>query len=179
MTFFEFDHFILEAMTGSVLTRLRVSATVRSSSRLQPLGFYSPNWAECPSAPVDQVWWIESASSCMQYRDFYSTCARTFVPKTVRHRFHNDSSCHCHREEVHSNMSPQERLKSWIDTLDDPELLEVLDDIRRSRTDSDWWTTLTETDILSVQKGLSDLDCSRTVNTRHLLSKLRDATPKS
>ena len=70
-------------------------------------------------------------------------------------------------------MSPQERLKTWIDTLDDPELLEVLDDIRRSRTDSDWWTSLTETDIESVQKGLSDLDCSRTVDTGNLLSELR------
>lgn len=76
-------------------------------------------------------------------------------------------------------MSPQERLKSWIDTLDDPELLEVLDDIRRSRTDSDWWTSLTETDIVSVQKGLSDLDCSRIVSTQHLLSELRNAKAKS
>jgi hypothetical protein len=75
-------------------------------------------------------------------------------------------------------MSPQERLKTWIDTLDDPELLEVLDDIRRSRTDSDWWTSLTETDIESVQKGLSDLDCSRTVDTGHLLSELRNAKAK-
>jgi hypothetical protein len=76
-------------------------------------------------------------------------------------------------------MSPHERLKSWIDTLDDSELLEALDDIRRSASDSDWWTSLTETDIASVRKGLSDLDCSRIVSTQHLLSELRNVSSKS
>jgi hypothetical protein len=44
-----------------------------------------------------------------------------------------------------------------------------------SRNESDWWLELTEADIASVQKGLSDLDCARTMNTEQLLSKLRDA----
>jgi len=100
------------------------------------------------------------------------------VQSVILHRFRNDSSCRSPSQEIHSDMSHHERLKSWIDTLDDSELLEALDDIRRSASDSDWWTSLTETDIASVRNGLSDLDCSRIVSTQHLLSELRDAPKK-
>ena len=48
-------------------------------------------------------------------------------------------------------------LIQWLTTLDDSSLIQKILDLRKNQT-KDWWTELSEAEMISIEKGISDAD---------------------
>ena len=54
-------------------------------------------------------------------------------------------------------------LIAWIEQLSDVNMLTVLDGLRSSKSDNDWWDNLTENQKQHINEGLNDVENGRVV----------------
>ena len=69
----------------------------------------------------------------------------------------------------------RQELIEWISSLDDSKLLNLLNSIKlsNSNTDKDWWDELTPSQKENIEIGLKDLEESRTITSRKFWNRLR------
>jgi len=62
-------------------------------------------------------------------------------------------------EEIKSN------LIEWIKQLSDPDMLNLLESLRLSTTEGDWWEELTEVQKQQINEGLEDAENGRVISS--------------
>jgi hypothetical protein len=65
-------------------------------------------------------------------------------------------------------------LIAWIEQLSDTNMLTVLDGLRNSRTNKDWWDDLTEGQQRQINEGLEDAENGRIVSSVAFWEKLKN-----
>jgi ABC-type Mn2+/Zn2+ transport system ATPase subunit len=65
-------------------------------------------------------------------------------------------------------------LIAWIEQLSDVNMLTVLDGLRSSKSDNDWWDNLTENQKQHINEGLNDVENGRVVSSEVFWDKLRN-----
>ena len=66
-------------------------------------------------------------------------------------------------------------LIAWIEQLSDTNMLSFLESLKDSKSDKDWWDTLTEGEIRHINEGIADADNGRMISSEELWKKLKDA----
>ncbi|MCQ6960075.1 hypothetical protein [Mucilaginibacter aquariorum] len=66
-------------------------------------------------------------------------------------------------------------LIAWIEQLSDTNMLSFLESLKDSKSDKDWWDTLTEDEIRHINEGIVDADNGRMIPSEELWKKLKDA----
>jgi hypothetical protein len=51
-------------------------------------------------------------------------------------------------------------LIQWLTTLDDKSLIQKIIDLRKNQT-KDWWNDISDTEKISLKKGISDADAGK------------------
>lgn len=69
----------------------------------------------------------------------------------------------------------RQELIEWINSLDDSKLLNLLNSIKLSNTNSnkDWWDELTPSQKENIEIGLKDLEEGRTITSKEFWNRLR------
>ena len=69
----------------------------------------------------------------------------------------------------------RQELIEWINSLDDSKLLNLLNSIKLSNTNTnkDWWDELTPSQKENIEIGLKDLEEGRTITSREFWNRLR------
>jgi hypothetical protein len=65
-------------------------------------------------------------------------------------------------------------LIAWIEQLSDVNMLTLLDGLRSSKSDNEWWDNLTENQKQHINEGLNDVENGRVVSSETFWSKLRN-----
>ncbi|MGZ3753468.1 MAG: hypothetical protein ACXVA2_16245 [Mucilaginibacter sp.] len=65
-------------------------------------------------------------------------------------------------------------LIAWIEQLSDINMLTVLDGLRNSRSDKDWWDNLTENQKQRINEGLFDAENGHVVSSSVFWDKLKN-----
>lgn len=65
-------------------------------------------------------------------------------------------------------------LIAWIEQLSDINMLNVLDGLRNSKSDKDWWDGLNENQQQHINEGLSDAENGRVVSSSIFWHKLKN-----
>lgn len=65
-------------------------------------------------------------------------------------------------------------LIAWIEQLSDVNMLTVLDGLRNSRSDKDWWDDLNENQQQHITEGLNDAENGRVVSSEDFWNKLKN-----
>ncbi|MDN3551410.1 hypothetical protein [Mucilaginibacter aquaedulcis] len=66
-------------------------------------------------------------------------------------------------------------LIAWIEQLSDSNMLLVLDGLRNSKTDKDWWYDLSEAQKQHIDEGISDAESGRVISSNTFWNNLKDA----
>jgi predicted transcriptional regulator len=66
-------------------------------------------------------------------------------------------------------------LIAWIEQLSDSNMLSFLESLKNSRTETDWWDTLTLDQVRHINEGIADADNGRVVSSEEMWKKLKDA----
>jgi len=66
-------------------------------------------------------------------------------------------------------------LIAWIEQLSDTNMLSLLEGLKNSRSDKDWWDDLNDTQIANINQGLSDIENGRVMSSEDFWNKLKDA----
>ena len=66
-------------------------------------------------------------------------------------------------------------LIAWKEQLSDTNMLSFLESLKDSKSDKDWWDTLTEDEIRHINEGIADADNGRMISSEELWKKLKDA----
>lgn len=66
-------------------------------------------------------------------------------------------------------------LIAWIEQLSDVNMLSVLENLKNSKTNGDWWDELSESQKKSLNQGLKDIEAGRTVSSAEFWKRLKDA----
>ena len=66
-------------------------------------------------------------------------------------------------------------LIEWINGLSDVNLLSFLEGMRQSKTEGDWWNSLTDKQIMEIEKGLEDIEKGNVVSSADFWKKLKRA----
>ena len=69
----------------------------------------------------------------------------------------------------------RQELIEWINSLDDSKLLNLLNSIKLSNTNTnkDWWDELTPSQKENIEIGLKDLEEGRTITSKEFWNRLR------
>jgi hypothetical protein len=70
-------------------------------------------------------------------------------------------------EEIKSN------LIEWIKQLSDPDMLNLLESLRLSTTEGDWWEELTEVQKQQINEGLEDAENGRVISSEEFWRRLK------
>jgi predicted transcriptional regulator len=65
-------------------------------------------------------------------------------------------------------------LKAWIDQLSDTNMLLMLDGLRASKSDDDWWDNLSESQIQHINEGLADAENGRVLSSDEFWNRLKN-----
>jgi hypothetical protein len=65
-------------------------------------------------------------------------------------------------------------LIAWIEQLSDVNMLTVLDGLRSSKSDNDWWDNLTENQKQHINEGLNDAENGQVVSSETFWNKLKN-----
>jgi len=65
-------------------------------------------------------------------------------------------------------------LIAWIEQLSDVNMLTLLDSLRSSKSDNEWWDNLTENQKQHINEGLNDVENGRVVSSETFWNKLRN-----
>jgi len=71
-------------------------------------------------------------------------------------------------EEIKSN------LIVWIQQLSDLNMLEVLDGLRGSKPDKDWWDDLSDMQKLHINEGIEDDEHGRVISSKKFWKNLKN-----
>jgi predicted transcriptional regulator len=66
-------------------------------------------------------------------------------------------------------------LIAWIEQLSDASMLSFLESLKDSKTETDWWDTLTPDQIRHINEGIADADNGRLISSEEMWKKLKDA----
>ncbi|MFA6084127.1 hypothetical protein [Mucilaginibacter sp.] len=66
-------------------------------------------------------------------------------------------------------------LIGWIEQLSDTSMLSFLESLKDSKTDNDWWDSLSESQIERINEGLADAENGRVVSSNDFWKKLKNA----
>jgi predicted transcriptional regulator len=66
-------------------------------------------------------------------------------------------------------------LIAWIEQLSDAGMITFLESLKDSKTENDWWDTLTTDQIRHINEGIADADNGRMITSAELWKKLKDA----
>lgn len=69
----------------------------------------------------------------------------------------------------------RKELIEWINSLDDSKLLNLLNSIKLSNSDTqkDWWEELSPSQNENIELGLKDLEEGRTISSKDFWNRLR------
>lgn len=65
-------------------------------------------------------------------------------------------------------------LIAWINKLSDENLIEFLDGLKRSKSNSDWWDSLSESQKKMVQNGLDDIENGDIISSNQFWKDLKN-----
>lgn len=65
-------------------------------------------------------------------------------------------------------------LIEWIEQLSDTNMLFLLEGLRNSKTDNDWWNDLSDSQKQHINEGLADAENGRTVSAETFWNKLKN-----
>ncbi len=65
-------------------------------------------------------------------------------------------------------------LIAWINKLSDENLIEFLDGLKRSKSNSDWWDSLSESQKKMVQNGLDDIEKGDIISSNQFWKELKN-----
>lgn len=65
-------------------------------------------------------------------------------------------------------------LIAWINKLSDENLIEFLDGLKRSKSNSDWWDSLSESQKKMVQNGLDDIENGDIISSNQFWKELKN-----
>ncbi len=65
-------------------------------------------------------------------------------------------------------------LIAWIEQLSDVNMLTVLDGLRNSKSDKDWWNDLTESQQQHINEGLNDAENGRIISSSTFWNRLKN-----
>lgn len=65
-------------------------------------------------------------------------------------------------------------LIAWIEQLSDSNMLIFLDSLRSSKSDSDWWQLLTDTQRQNINEGVNDAENGRVMSSTEFWTKLKN-----
>ena len=65
-------------------------------------------------------------------------------------------------------------LIAWIDQLSDANMLTVLDSLRTSKPDDDWWENLSDAQKQHINEGIEDEENGRLISSDEFWKRLRN-----
>jgi hypothetical protein len=65
-------------------------------------------------------------------------------------------------------------LIAWIEQLSDTNMLAVLENLKNSKTDGDWWDELSEVQKQNLNEGLKEAQEGRTVSSAEFWKRLKN-----
>jgi hypothetical protein len=65
-------------------------------------------------------------------------------------------------------------LIAWINRLSDENIIEFLDEFKRSKSKNDWWDELSDSQQLLVQKGLDELEKENMLTSTQFWNQLKN-----
>ena len=65
-------------------------------------------------------------------------------------------------------------LIAWIEQLSDTNMLSVLENLKNSKADGDWWDELSEAEKNHINEGLDDIEAGRTMSSVDFWNKLKN-----
>ena len=66
------------------------------------------------------------------------------------------------------------KLIAWIEQLSDTSMLSFLEGLKESKSNSDWWDNLSESQKSHINEGLSDIKNDRVVSSSDFWNKLKN-----
>ena len=66
------------------------------------------------------------------------------------------------------------KLIAWIEQLSDSNMLAVLDTLRNSKQDKDWWDDLSDAQKQHVNEGIDDEDNGRVISSEEFWKNLKN-----
>jgi hypothetical protein len=66
-------------------------------------------------------------------------------------------------------------LIAWIKQLSDMNMLTVLDGLKNSKSEKDWWDDLDKNQQKHINEGLSDVENGRVISSAEFWDKLKNA----
>ncbi|MFD2144581.1 hypothetical protein [Mucilaginibacter antarcticus] len=65
-------------------------------------------------------------------------------------------------------------LIAWIEQLSDTKMLSVLESIKNSKTNGDWWEDLSVSQRENIDDGIRDVEEGRTVSSTEFWNRLKN-----
>jgi hypothetical protein len=65
-------------------------------------------------------------------------------------------------------------LIAWINKLSDENMIEFLDGLKRSKSKSDWWDSLSESQKKMLQNGLDDVENGNVISSDQFWKDLKN-----
>ena len=65
-------------------------------------------------------------------------------------------------------------LIEWINRLEDVNLLAFLEGMRQSKTEGDWWDSLSAKQITEIEKGLEDIEKGKVISSDDFWKRMRN-----
>lgn len=65
-------------------------------------------------------------------------------------------------------------LIAWINKLSDENIIEFLDEFKKSKSKNDWWDELSESQQLLVQEGLDELEKENMLTSTQFWNQLKN-----
>ena len=65
-------------------------------------------------------------------------------------------------------------LIEWINRLEDLNLLAFLEGMRQSKTEGDWWDSLSAKQITEIEKGLEDIEKGKVISSADFWKRMRN-----
>lgn len=65
-------------------------------------------------------------------------------------------------------------LVAWIEQLSDENMLTFLDELSNTKSDKDWWNSLSEAQKQNINEGINDADNDRIVSSAQFWNNLKN-----
>lgn len=66
-------------------------------------------------------------------------------------------------------------LIAWIEQLSDTNMLSFLESLKESKSDKDWWDSLSQDQIDNINQGIADVDIGMVISSEDFWHKLKNA----
>lgn len=65
-------------------------------------------------------------------------------------------------------------LIAWIEQLSDTNMLSFLEGLKNSKSNIDWWDSISETERNHINEGLNDMEAGRIISSVDFWNKLKN-----